>query len=74
MNLSTDSKVLHKGTVVATLTPVKDIIENTEETSLSNNRKLHPALDDLYKRSSRNLSSLPLTVKALVKQILSNIR
>ena len=57
MNLSTDSKVLHKGTVVATLTPVEDIIENTEETSLSNNRKLNPALDDLFKRSSKNLSS-----------------
>ena len=53
MNLSTDSKVLHKGTVVATLTPVGDIIENIEETSLSNNRKLNPALDDLFKRSSK---------------------
>ena len=56
MNVSTDVKVVHSGTIVASVSPVEEVINSEESTTHFTNKTLSPTLSELLNKTSKRLT------------------
>ena len=58
MNVSTDVKVVHSGTIVASVSPLEEIVNTEESIALSRDKTLSPTLSELLYKTSKRLTGM----------------